>query len=89
MGRNELNWHQLTHNQLMSLERPHFSPHSTAKTNDKSTNLRKNGVNWYKRVSTSVYSEKTHLKKLMMIIMNKSQERTVFNWSQKCLPLRN
>ena len=33
-------------------------------------------------VTTSVYSEKTHLKKLMMIIMimNQSQEMTVFSW---------
>ena len=30
----------------------------------------------------SVYSEKTHLKKLMMI-MNKSQDAMVFNWRQK------
>ena len=28
--------------------RPHFSLHSTAITNDKSTNLRKNGIYWYK-----------------------------------------
>ena len=35
-------------NQLMSSEQPHFSPRSTAKTNDKSTNLRKNGIYWYK-----------------------------------------
>ena len=31
----------------------------------------------------SVYSEKTRLKKLMIIIMNKSQEMTVFNGRQK------
>ena len=35
-------------NQLISSERPHFSPRSTAKTNNKSTNLRKNGIYWYK-----------------------------------------
>ena len=41
-------------------------------------------------VTTSVYSEKTRMKKLMMkmiiiiiIIMNKSQELTVFHWHQK------
>ena len=35
-------------------------------------------------VISSVYSEKTHLKKLMkiIIIMNKSQERTVFGGRQ-------
>ena len=31
-------------NQLMSSQGLHFSPRSTAKTNDKSTNLRKNGI---------------------------------------------
>ena len=32
---------------------------------------------------TSVYFEKTHLKKLMtIIIMNKLQETTVFNWPE-------
>ena len=30
-------------------------------------------------VTASVYSEKTCLKKLMMMIMNKSQEMTVFH----------
>ena len=48
MGGDELKWRQLTHNQLMSTQVPHFSAHSTAKTNDKSTNLRKNGISWYK-----------------------------------------
>ena len=36
-------------------------------------------------VTASVYSEKTRLKKLMMIIiMNKSQETTVFSGPPKC-----
>ena len=35
-------------NQLISSQGPHFSPRSTAKTNDKSTNLRKNGIYGYK-----------------------------------------
>ena len=62
----ELKWHQLTHNQLMSPQGPHFSAHSTAKTNNKSTNLRKNGMYGISDVvTTSVYSEKTQkLKKL-------------------------
>ena len=34
-------------------------------------------------VFTSVYSERTHLKKLMMMIMNKSQEMMVFSECQK------
>ena len=37
-------------------------------------------------VTASVYSEKTRLKKLMMImIMNKSQETTVFQGRQKVI----
>ena len=67
---------------------PHFSPHSTTKTNDKSTNHRKNGIWWHKCISgvafASVHSEKNHLKKLMMIIiMNKLQETMVFSGRQK------
>ena len=58
--------HQLAHHQLMSQQGPHFSPHSTAVSS---------GIGDV--VITSVYSEKTCLKKLMMmmkmniIIMNK------------------
>ena len=40
----KLMWRQLAHNQLISLQGPHFSPHSAAKTNDKSTNLRNNDI---------------------------------------------
>ena len=77
MGRDELKWRQPTHYQLLSPQGPHFSPHSTAKTNDKSTNL----VGISDVVTTSVYMEKIRLKKLMkiIIIMNKSQETTVFH----------
>ena len=46
MSREELKWHQLAHNQLISPQGPHFGPHSIAKTNDKSTNLMKNGFYW-------------------------------------------
>ena len=68
MGWEELKWHQLTHHQLMSQQGPHFSPHSTAKTNGKTTYLGENGIWWYKFVAfASVYSEKTRLKKLMMM----------------------
>ena len=90
MGREVLKWHQLKHNQLMRLQGPHFSPRSTAKTNDKSTNLRKNASTSISDVVTaSVYSEKTRLKKLMMImkiiisITNKSQKTTFFHGRQK------
>ena len=36
MGGQELKWRQLAHHQLMSQQGPHFSPHSKAKTKDKS-----------------------------------------------------
>ena len=67
MGREELKWCQLAHDHLSS-QGPYGSPHSTAKTSNERTNLRKNGT-----VSSgitdvafaSVYSEKTCLKKLI------------------------
>ena len=43
VGGEELKWRQL---QLISSQGRHFSPRSTAKTNGKSTNLRKNGIYW-------------------------------------------
>ena len=43
VGGDELQWHQLAHHQLMSQQGPHFSPHSKAKANYKSTNLRNIG----------------------------------------------
>ena len=58
MGGEELKWHQLISSG------PHFSPSSTAKTNDKSTNLRKMAsIGISDVVSASVYSEKTRMKK--------------------------
>ena len=41
--------------------------HSTAKTNDKNTNLRKNGISHM--AIASVHSEKTHKKKCMLILI--------------------
>ena len=60
------------------------TPHSADKTNDKSTFLRKNGISDVAIIS--VHSEKTCLKKLMkmiIFIMNKAQETTVFSGRQK------
>ena len=72
MGRDELKWRQLAHNQLMSLQGPHFSPHTKAKTNDKAQiSRRMASIGITDVVTASVYSEKTHLKKLMIMIMNK------------------
>ena len=74
MGGEELKWRQLAQHQLLSPHGPHFSPHSTAKANDKSTNLRKIINDTSDVVITSVHSEKTCLKKMIMIItMNKSK----------------
>ena len=78
-------------NQLISSQGPHFSPRSTAKTNDKSTiSGRMASIGISDVVTASVYSEKTRMKKLMIkmiiiiiIIMNKSQETTVFHRHQK------
>ena len=47
-GRGGIKIASAKNNQLMSSQGPHFSPRSTAKTNDKSTNLSKNGIYWYK-----------------------------------------
>ena len=79
----------------MSQQGPYFSPHSKVKANYKSTNLRTNGIYWYKLCW--VYSEKTRLKKLMMMkmiiiiisIMNKSQEMTIFHGRQKLTSAMN
>ena len=43
-GRGGIEMASAKNNQLISSQGPHFSPCSTAKTNDKSTNLRKNGI---------------------------------------------
>ena len=40
-------------------------------------------------VTASVYSEKTRMKKLMKMIMNKSQETTVFHGCQKLTFAKN
>ena len=57
-------------NQLISLQGPHFSPRSRAKTSGKSKNLRKNGISIgiSDVVNASVYSEKTRIKKLTMMM---------------------
>ena len=44
VGGEEFKWRQLAYHHLMSQQGPHFIPHSKAKANDKSTNLRKNGI---------------------------------------------
>ena len=90
MGGEELKWRQLVHHQLMSQQGPHFSPHSKAKANYKAQISGKLVTSGISDVATaSVHSEKTRMKKCMMImiiiiiIMNKSQETTVFHGHQK------
>ena len=59
-----------------------FSPHSKAKVNYKSTNLRKIVCGISDVATASVHSEKTWAKNWIMIIiisMNKSQELTFFH----------
>ena len=81
MGGEELKWCQLANHHLMSQQGPYFSSHrKEVKANDKSTNLRKmvssgiNGVDF-----SSVYSEKTHLKKMIMItIIITSNRKTIY-----------
>ena len=46
-GRGGIKMASAKNNQLISSQRPHFSPRSTAKTNDRSANLGKNGIYWY------------------------------------------
>ena len=87
-GGEELKWHQLAHHQLMRQQGPYFSSHSKLKSMIKahsSGRLVSSGISDV--VITSVYYEKTRLKKLMMkmiiiiiiIIMNKLQETMVFS----------
>ena len=84
MGGEELKWHQLAHNQLMSLKdlilvpTVQLKPMIQAQISGRMASIGISDV-----VTASVYSEKTRLKKLMMIIMNKSQETTVFHGLQK------
>ena len=66
MGGEELKCLQLAHHQLMSQQGPYFSPHSKAKANYKSTNLRKIGNSGISdATAVSDHSEKTRLKKMI------------------------
>ena len=68
MGGEELKRRQLKHNQLMSSQGPHFSPRRTAKIKVQITG-RMASIGISDVVTASVYSEKTRLKKLMMMKM--------------------
>ena len=65
-GREELKWCQLAHYQLMSQQGPHFSPQSIIKAHI-SGKLVTSGISDV--ATASVHSEKSRLKKLMIIIL--------------------
>ena len=79
VGGEELKWCQLAHHQLMSQQGSHFSSHRRAKTNDKaqfsgrmvSSDITDVGF-------ASVYSEKAHLKKLMMMNYYYYNRKTIY-----------
>ena len=58
----------------MSQQGPHFSPHSKAKVNYESTNLRKCLTSGISDVAIAfAHSEKTRLKKMIMIIIGRAK----------------
>ena len=76
MGGEERKWRHLAHHQLISQQGPHFSPHSKAKEAQISGKLVTSGISDV--AIALIHSEKTPLKKMIMIIiisssMNKSQ----------------
>ena len=94
MGGEKVKWRQLAHHQLMSQQGPHFSPHSKAKYNYKSINLRKIRNKWFKYCSVRFSSLRENPSEDVdeydnFIIMNKSQETTVFHGRQKLTSAMN
>ena len=86
MGGEELKWRQL---KTISSQGPYFSPAVQLKPTIKvQISGRMASIGISDVVTVSAYSEKTRMKKLMkmiiiIIIMNKSQELTVFHGRQK------
>ena len=85
MGGKELKWRPLAHHQLMSQQGPHFSYTLKLKPIIKAQITEKLITSGISDVAiASLHSEKTRLKKMIMIIiMNKSQEIMFFGGSQK------
>ena len=84
MGGEELKWCQLAHHQLKSQQGP-FSPHSKAKANYKSKNLRKMVTSGISDVAvTSVHSKKTRLTKMIMIIIIITENNLLVNEKRRC-----
>ena len=77
MGREELKWLQLAHHQVMSSQRPHLvhtvqlKPMIKAQISGRMVSSCMSDV-----AIASVYSEKTRLKKLIMIIIITRTEKT-------------
>ena len=94
MGGEELKWRQLKQSAVSS-QGPHFSPAVQLKPTIKvQISGRMASIGISDVVTASVYSEKTRMKKLMkmiiiIIIMNKSQELTVFHGRQKLSSAKN
>ena len=83
MGGEKLKWRQLAHHQLMSQQkRPSVKPKPMIKAQI-SGKLVTSGISDV--AIASIHSEKTRLKKLIIIIMNLSQEKTVFGRRQKSI----
>ena len=82
MGGEELKRRKLTHNLLMSPQGPDFLVH-TVQLKKAQISGRVASIGISDAVTTSVYSEKTRLKKLMIMIMNKPQETMFFGGCQK------
>ena len=83
VGGEELKWRQLAHHQLMSQQGLYFSPHSKAKANDKAQISRRmvsSGIYKSRSIRFNILGE-NRMKKcwiMIIIIMKKSQETTVF-----------
>ena len=69
IGGRAVKWNQLAYNQLMSQQGPHFSPQSKAKANNKKHKSQEISIAISDVVPASVYSEKTRVKKMIMIII--------------------
>ena len=70
LGGEGLKLRQLAHHQLMSQQGPHFSPHSKAIAIYKAQISRKLVTNGISDVAiASVHSEKTRMKKMIMMII--------------------
>ena len=70
VGRGEIKWRQLAHHQLMCQQRPHFSPQVKLKPIIKAQISGKLETSGTSDVAiASVQSEKTSIKKMIMIII--------------------